>query len=167
MDREQIAHKFREIIGLKKLSKKIEESIYNYSKEVAKGRGLTEESKEFLRIYQTKTISLYLNLNKKSKIGNKNLLKRLKNKEIDVKTLAWLKPQELFPEKWEKLIKRQKADEEYCYEKDFAMETDEFKCSRCKERRCTYYMLQIRSSDEPMTTFITCKNCGHRWTQNQ
>ena len=58
-------------------------------------------------------------------------------------------------------------DEEYCYEKDFAMETDEFKCSRCKERRCTYYMLQIRSSDEPMTTFITCKNCGHRWTQNQ
>ena len=163
MDRKLITSKFREITGLKKLSNQIEESIYDYSKEVAKERGIVEENKEFLRIYQNKTISLYLNLNKKSKIGNKNLLKRLKSKEIDVKTLAWLKPQELFPGKWEKLLKQQKADEEYCYEKDFAMETDEFKCSRCKERRCTYYMLQIRSSDEPMTTFVSCLNCGNRW----
>ena len=41
--------------------------------------------------------------------------------------------------------------------------TDEYQCGRCKARKCTYYELQTRCADEPMTTFITCKPCGHRW----
>ena len=167
MERNEIVSKFREITGLKKLSQNIERSIYDFTVESTRTLGVEEEDRVFKRIYMNKAISLYLNINKKSKIENKNLLKRLKSGEIDVDRIAWLKPQELFPEKWEQLLKQQKADEEYCYEKDFAMETDEYKCSRCKQQRCTYYMLQIRSSDEPMTTFITCKNCGHRWSQNQ
>ena len=40
--------------------------------------------------------------------------------------------------------------------------TDEFKCGKCGKRKCTYYQKQTRSSDEPMTTFITCVNCGHK-----
>jgi transcription elongation factor S-II len=31
--------------------------------------------------------------------------------------------------------------------------TDIFKCGRCKQRKCTYYQMQTRSADEPMTTF--------------
>jgi transcription elongation factor S-II len=57
-------------------------------------------------------------------------------------------------------------------------ETDAFKCSRCQQRKCTYYQMQTRSADEPMTvslsygfkmwlltwqTFVTCINCGNRW----
>lgn len=38
-----------------------------------------------------------------------------------------------------------------------------FQCYKCKSRKTTYYSLQIRSSDEPMTNFITCTNCGNRW----
>ena len=49
-------------------------------------------------------------------------------------------------------------------EKEEAM-TDQFKCGRCKSRKCTYYELQTRSADEGMTTFITCINCGNRWKQ--
>jgi len=44
-----------------------------------------------------------------------------------------------------------------------AADTDMFKCSRCKEKKCTYSQLQTRSCDEAMTTFVTCTNCGHRW----
>lgn len=44
-------------------------------------------------------------------------------------------------------------------------ETDMFKCSKCKQRRCTYFQMQTRSADEPMTTFISCVNCGHHWKQ--
>jgi DNA-directed RNA polymerase subunit M/transcription elongation factor TFIIS len=38
-----------------------------------------------------------------------------------------------------------------------------FKCSKCHQRKTTYYSRQLRSADEPMTNFITCLNCGHKW----
>jgi transcription elongation factor S-II len=41
--------------------------------------------------------------------------------------------------------------------------TDQFKCGRCGKRQCTYYQLQTRSADEPMTTFVTCVNCNNHW----
>jgi transcription elongation factor S-II len=41
--------------------------------------------------------------------------------------------------------------------------TDEFKCSRCLQRKCVYHQMQTRSADEPMTTYVTCVNCGKNW----
>lgn len=41
--------------------------------------------------------------------------------------------------------------------------TDQFKCGKCGQRKCTYYQLQTRSADEPMTTYVTCVNCNNRW----
>lgn len=41
--------------------------------------------------------------------------------------------------------------------------TDMFKCGKCKKRRTTYYQMQTRSADEPMTTFVRCLECSHRW----
>lgn len=42
-------------------------------------------------------------------------------------------------------------------------ETDLLKCGKCKKRNCTYNQIQTRSADEPMTTFVLCNSCGHRW----
>ncbi|MCL7043845.1 hypothetical protein MKW94_023189 [Papaver nudicaule] len=41
--------------------------------------------------------------------------------------------------------------------------TDQFKCGRCKQRKTTYYQMQTRSADEPMTTYVTCVNCNNHW----
>ncbi|CAL9163551.1 unnamed protein product [Musa hybrid cultivar] len=41
--------------------------------------------------------------------------------------------------------------------------TDQFKCGRCGQRKTTYYQMQTRSADEPMTTFVTCVNCNNHW----
>uniref|UniRef100_A0A2P2LV99 Transcription elongation factor n=1 Tax=Rhizophora mucronata TaxID=61149 RepID=A0A2P2LV99_RHIMU len=41
--------------------------------------------------------------------------------------------------------------------------TDQFKCGRCGQRKCTYYQMQTRSADEPMTTYVTCVNCNNHW----
>ena len=41
--------------------------------------------------------------------------------------------------------------------------TDQFRCGKCRQRKCTYYQMQTRSADEPMTTFVQCVNCGNRW----
>ncbi|CDF35808.1 unnamed protein product [Chondrus crispus] len=41
--------------------------------------------------------------------------------------------------------------------------TDMFKCGKCKQRKCTYYQMQTRSADEPLTTFVSCVHCGNHW----
>lgn len=41
--------------------------------------------------------------------------------------------------------------------------TNQFKCGRCGKRETTYYQLQTRSADEPMTTYVTCVNCNNHW----
>jgi transcription elongation factor S-II len=38
-----------------------------------------------------------------------------------------------------------------------------YRCGKCKQNQCSYYQMQTRSADEPMTTFVTCHNCGNRW----
>jgi len=38
-----------------------------------------------------------------------------------------------------------------------------YTCHKCNLNRTTSVQLQTRSSDEPMTTFVTCVNCGHHW----
>ncbi|KAM7126337.1 transcription elongation factor A protein 2 isoform 1-T1 [Molossus nigricans] len=42
-------------------------------------------------------------------------------------------------------------------------QTDLFTCGRCRKKSCTYTQVQTRSSDEPMTTFVVCNECGNRW----
>ncbi|XP_015280364.1 PREDICTED: transcription elongation factor A protein 2 [Gekko japonicus] len=42
-------------------------------------------------------------------------------------------------------------------------QTDLFTCGKCKQKNCTYTQVQTRSSDEPMTTFVVCNECGNRW----
>ena len=34
---------------------------------------------------------------------------------------------------------------------------------KCKTMKTTYYEMQTRSADEPMTTFVSCLNCENRW----
>ena len=41
--------------------------------------------------------------------------------------------------------------------------TDAFTCRQCKSNKCSYYQMQTRSADEPMTTFVSCIMCGARW----
>ena len=39
----------------------------------------------------------------------------------------------------------------------------ELKCSACGHNKCSFFQLQTRSCDEPITTFYTCLNCGKKW----
>ena len=43
--------------------------------------------------------------------------------------------------------------------------TDMFQCGRCGSRSCSYYEVQTRSADEPMTQFVNCLKCNNRWKQ--
>jgi len=41
--------------------------------------------------------------------------------------------------------------------------TGMFTCGKCKGVKTTYFQMQTRSSDEPMTTFVSCLSCNNRW----
>ena len=161
-------NKFNSLINNNDISKEIESSIYNYSIEQAKIRCIEPlmSDKFFRRIYVNKIITLYNNIDKESYIKNNHFLERLLNNEFDVKNIAFLSPKDINKEHWKSYIDRQSANDEFLYSRTAGIRTKEYKCGRCKERNCTYYQLQVRCSDEPMTTFINCLNCGNRWSFN-
>jgi DNA-directed RNA polymerase subunit M/transcription elongation factor TFIIS len=39
-----------------------------------------------------------------------------------------------------------------------------YKCPRCSSDETIYRQLQVRSADEPMTTFVTCLSCNYQFT---
>ena len=74
-----------------------------------------------------------------------------------------MKHLQMFPEHWKDIYDEKEKRDKFLYEVNKDMATDIFKCGRCKKSECSYYQLQTRSADEPMTTFVTCLNCGKRW----
>ena len=153
---------------LKNLNKstQIENSIYSYSLESASKFGISCNIQNlfFRRIYTNKFMSLFLNLDEKSYVGNKNFKNKVLNGKFKTKNIAYLAPYEIYPEIWEVYKKKTSAKNEFLYTRKAETTTDIYKCRRCNERKCTFYQLQTRSSDEPMTTFVRCVNCGNRWS---
>lgn len=164
--RKSCIDKFNTLINDIDISTKIEDGIYQYViQHICQDKNLpiNWDNSYFKRGYMNKCISIYSNLNNKSYIKNKNLLNKIIQNEINPYQLAFLKPYEIFPENWEKIISKQKATDEFLYSDKLLSFTEEYKCGRCKKSRCKYYELQTRSSDEPFTTYITCLECGHKW----
>ena len=103
-----------------------------------------------------------MNIKENQHVQNNSLLLKIKTGELSVKKLGSMNPREIFPERWKTLIEA-KIKRDNHHDNSLAAATDEFKCFKCMERRCTYYQLQTRSADEPMTTFVTCLVCGNNW----
>ena len=119
----------------------------------------------FERVYERKMRHTCGNLHPECYIENKGLLERYKRGEFTFEDLMGWRQTEIFPERNKELAEKQFQREQRLLEGNKANATDKFFCGRCHKRECTYYELQTRSADEPMTIFIQCINCGKRWTQ--
>lgn len=163
--RQKAVKKFFEIIPNALLCQQIENSIFQYVTDKAEEENIPQnwENRIFKRTYVNKCISLYNNLKADSYVGNTQLIELIKQGDLDISKIAFLKPQELYPEHWKHLVEKKTANDEFLYLKKPGAITDQWMCGKCKERKCTYYQLQTRSSDEPMTTFVVCVFCGNRW----
>ena len=119
----------------------------------------------FCEVYRQTIRSVLSNIHPKSPVNNPRLLHRVQEGEFSLSMLPTLTSYEMYPENWfilkDKLVQR----EQKILEGNKSRATDQFKCRRCQKRECTYYELQTRSADEPMTIFITCLNCGKEWRQ--
>lgn len=163
--RNNLQNKLNIFLKHKKRSSNLEKAIFNYCIKIAKEKKIVRkwENKYFVELYINRFRSIYSNINPKLSTCNNTLLRKLKNGKLKSQTLAFMTHQEMNPRKWKKLIEEKIKRDKNLTEIDLSAATDEFKCYKCKKNICTYYQLQTRSADEPMTTFITCLNCGNRW----
>ena len=144
---------------IQKMALNIERGIYNFTIDNSVN---AEWDIMFKHNYINKAVKIYSNLNPKSYLKNAQLLDRLLKKEFTEFDLARFTPDKLYPER---------ANEIYRIYKEQTVEeiippepTNDgaHYCGKCKTHRTTYYQMQTRSADEPMTTFVQCA-CGNRW----
>ena len=120
---------------------------------------------QFTELYRQILRSVLSNIHPNSPVKNPRLLSRVLEGEFELEEIATMTSYEMYPEKWFALRDKQLQREQKILEGNKSRATDQFKCRRCNKRECTYYELQTRSADEPMTIFITCLNCGKEWRQ--
>jgi len=154
--RDKTRTSFEKILS-KDLINKIESSIYNFSIDYAT---VNETPYLIEQIYDTKFEEI-LKLVKDTE--NEYFLKNIKNGKIDSDKIAFLSPDELNPDKYDKIMKKKSLEE---YKKNNQATSNVFECKKCKNRKCQVVQRQTRAADEPATTIVTCMECGYEFSFN-
>jgi transcription elongation factor S-II len=156
--RNNIRKNLNEILKHDRNSINLEKGIFNYSLKEADIKKIVKkwDNKYFVQIYIDRLRSVFKNL-------NENIINQVNNGTIKPHTIAFMTHQELCPEKWSELIDAKSKRDQHIFETNLEAATDTFVCRKCKSNKCTYYLQQTRSADEPMTIFVTCIDCGQRW----
>lgn len=149
--------------NIDKFAINIEKSVYNYSIREATTKKIVKKwtNPFFVQIYEDRLRSIYRNLK-----TNKQFVERIFDGEISPEHLSNINHIEMAPEQWKELIDLKVKKDMNKFNSSEHSSTDLFQCRKCKSRHCQYYELQVRSSDEPMTIFVNCLDCGKHWKQN-
>ena len=158
--RSNIRTKLQAFIPDTKNAKNLEIGVYNYALKEATNRKVVKkwDNPYFVQLYTDQLRSVYLNLQNQD-----SLREQVEKGEIKPHKIAFMTHQEMAPERWDDLIQAKMRRDKTKYETNMEAATDTFMCRKCHTNKCTYYQLQTRSADEPMTTFVTCLECGNRW----
>lgn len=152
------------IIGVEAIATNVEKSIYNKSVRWFKKTGSVPswENPSFKRAYKNTSTNLVLLLKNPETL----IVERLKRKELSSTNIAFLEPHVIWPDgpyaKMKRTIDLRDAAKLHFSDPNNVPD-GMFKCGKCKSMKTTYYQLQTRSADEPMTTFVTCINCNNCW----
>ena len=158
--RNNIRLKLNQFIKNDKYSKNLEKGIYNYSLKEATNRKVVKkwDNPFYIQLYLDRLRSIYINLQK-----SPSFLTQVQDGTIKAPIVAFMTHQEMCPEKWEVLIQAKIIRDKTNFDPNIEASTDTFTCRKCRGKKCNYYMQQCRSADEPMTTFVSCIDCGNRW----
>ena len=155
--RSNIRKKLDEKLNNEKNSSNLEKGIFNYALKEADQRKIVKkwDNKYFIQIYLDRLRTIYTNL-------NDNIVEQVTSGAIKPHIVAFMTHQELQPDKWTALIDAKSKRDANKFEVNIAAATDTFTCRKCKGNQCTYYLMQTKSADEPMTCYVQC-SCGNRW----
>jgi DNA-directed RNA polymerase subunit M/transcription elongation factor TFIIS len=149
--RNNIRGKLQDLLDSEKKAINLEKGIYNYALKEATNRKVVKkwDNPYYTQIYLDRLRSIYINL------ADSTLLSHVKDGTVPVKALAFMTHQEMQPEKWDALIQAKIKKDKSKYDTQQEAMTDTFKCRKCYSNKCSYYQMQTRSADEPMTTFVS------------
>lgn len=159
--RNNVTHKLNNIIENNKYSLNLEKAIFNFTINECKQKDVKPkkwDNIQFSQIYIDQFRTIYWNLK-----NNNDIIVKIKNNILKPHEFAFMTHQEINPQRWSSVIQKKIKKDKAKYEDNLEAATDTFTCNKCKQKKCTYYQMQTRSADEPMTTFVTCLNCGARW----
>ena len=137
----------------------LEKSIYNWT--VNRVDEPSWENPWFVNMYRHKFLAFQSNLQKSPHLKDDILNKRFKSKDV-----IDLEPREAWRGgPWDTVLedKIHKDMRKQALAEEAKNITGFFTCARCKSKKTTYYQLQTRSADEPMTTYVSCMQCGKNW----
>jgi transcription elongation factor S-II len=162
--RGKVVARFEGALRDRVLAERLEKCLWNWTVRgcARDGIPLYWDNPRYRYRYTTRALGLEFNLKNPK---NPELLRRVTERELSVKALVGLTPQEMWPENWDSVYERiaqrqlrREADVDASKAPDGA-----YTCGRCKSKKTVYTSLQIRSADEPMTNFVRCLNCGKSW----
>ena len=119
------------------------------------------DNHKYTNIYKHKFLAIQRSLKNNLELKNKLL-----NKRISVLDIVDMRPEELCPEgayAKQMEVKIHKELRKHALTKEAQNQEGFFTCNKCKSKKTSYYQLQTRSADEPMTTYVSCFNCGKNW----
>jgi transcription elongation factor S-II len=154
--RDSVIDIFQFILKNYSAADQLESAIFKYTSE----RYSSWQKIQFRNTYRAKVRSIKFNLTNKN---NLTFINNVINNKISVSSIPFMKSCEIFPELYISIF--QKIAEKNIKESVDIKPTVRglFTCEKCKSNETTYYEMQTRSADEPMTAFVTCVNCENRW----
>jgi transcription elongation factor S-II len=128
----------------------IEEGVHNF---------FQEESTKYLKHVK----SIVMNLQ-----SNKDFVERILSGQLIAREIGTMNPQDFASEETKQRRKKLEEESFNARRSDWNRLKSQnvqgiYRCGKCKTYKTTYYQAQIRRADEPMTTFVSCLECGHSW----
>jgi DNA-directed RNA polymerase subunit M/transcription elongation factor TFIIS len=165
--RDKVIENYTELLGDLEIATEFEDCLLHFISDQALKDSVDVDwtNKIFWNKYRNHAVHLYENLEGDASYVSNNMgwLKKLQAGEISPKQFVALSPADLCPPRWKKHIEDTLESDKKLYSHKKAAAAVMY-CSRCKKKtNCDYYLLQTRSADEPMTTFVTCLDCDHHW----
>lgn len=165
--RQKVLTQLVEILDKPNLCHNLEIAVYNHTVQQASLRNvvLNWENMKFHQMYAENARHILFNL-RLTPPHDIPLRERLLNKSVNPQDLLTMKPWDMYPSVWhDAIIENQKKRKQVeMHMPNLSNVSDGmFQCKKCRQSKTTYYQMQTRSADEPLTTFVTCLNCGNRW----
>jgi DNA-directed RNA polymerase subunit M/transcription elongation factor TFIIS len=147
-----------------KLCQNLEKCIFNWAVRKTRlcGEQPSWDNREFRERYKIRFLDIQFNM----RLQDNDLTQRLLSGKVKPTEVVYMNPCQLHPCGISSITKITRDIEAKRREVDNTEDPDYvglFRCGKCKSKKTTYYQMQTRSADEPMTTFVTCMECSNKW----